>query len=153
MNVPDDNPGDEEQDPLLRLLRLEAGGRTWLNAARVVDRIVRAFVRDLLGQLDNRDTFADWLRQEAGRLNDLFLGIAPSDVYATGPWNAPEQCGRYVLRILDIDGEPETAVRDAFVLLASRIVDLVATSDFDPEALEGEIASVRHALLGTAEVA
>ncbi|MGV6874459.1 hypothetical protein ACUSIJ_17440 [Pseudochelatococcus sp. B33] len=153
MSTHNDNPDREEEDPLLQVLRLGASGRIWLNAARVVDRIVHEFVRDLLGQLENRDTFADWLSQEARRLNDLFLGIVPSEAYATGPWNAPDQCGRYVLRTLGIDGEPETAVRDAFVLLASRIVDLVATSDFDAEALKGEIAPVTRALVGTAEIA
>ena len=51
-----------------------------------------------------------------------------------------------------IDGAPETAVRDAFVLLASRIVDLIATSVFDAEALENEIVPVTRALLGTTEI-
>lgn len=152
MSVHDDRPSGGDRDPLAGLLELEAEGRTWLNAARVVNLIVREFVRDLLVHLDKGDAFADWLAREAQRLNDLFLGIVSSETYATGPWNAPERCGSYVLRALGIDGAPETAVRDAFVLLASRIVDLIATSVFDAEALENEIVPVTRALLGTTEI-
>lgn len=153
MSAHDDRPLGENGDPFSGILELEAGGKTWLNAARVVNVIVREFVRDLLVNLDRSDAAADWLRGEAQRLNDLFLGAARSEAYATGPWNTPEQCGQYVLRTLGIDGAPETAVRDAFVLLASRIVDLVAASEFDAQALEGEIVPVTRALLGTAEIA
>lgn len=153
MSIHDDRPANADREPITRILELEAGSRTWLNSARVVNLVVRAFVQDLLLNLDGRDTFADWLQSESQRLNDLFLGIEPSETYATGPWNVPEQCGRYVLRILGIDGAPQTAVRDAFVLLASRIVDLVATSTFDAAALENEIVPVTRALLGTAEIA
>lgn len=117
----------------------------------MVDRIVRDFIKQVLGQFDNKPNFMPWLEFECRRLNNLFLGITPSDTYATGPWNCPNQCGDYVLCALTINGESRLAVRDAFMVLASRLPDLAATQkEFDPVAMDAEIDRLRHALLGTA---
>lgn len=126
-------------------------GKIWLNSASVVDRILRDFVREIIDILDRPD-FQERLEFECRRLNNLFLGITPSDKYSTGPWNTLDQCGDYVLQVLTINGESRTAVRDAFMIFALRVI-VLAADEFDPIKLDVEIDRMRHALLGTTEAA
>ena len=128
----------------------DASGKVWLNSASVVDRIIRGFVSELLDEIDKPESFQSWLEFKSRALNNLFLGITPSDEYKTGPWNRPDQCGEYVLKAMQINGETRLSVRDAFFVFTSRVLTLIE-KDFDADALDAEIDRLRHALLGTAE--
>lgn len=132
-------------------------GRVWLNSVEVVDRLVRDFARDVLEQLGKRTDFMAWLDMECRRMNGLFLGLTPSDLYDTGPWNSPDQLGEYVLKALQIEGETRLAVRDAFMVFASKLIKVAKEgggefSEFDQRRLEALVGMLRAALLGLSEV-
>lgn len=132
--------------------------RVWLNSVDVVDRLIRDFSRDVLEQLGKRTDFMYWLDGECRRMNGLFLGLSPSDRYDTGPWNSPDQLGEYVLKALQINGETRLAVRDAFMVFASKLIKVAKEgggefSDFDKARLDALVGMLRSALLGLTGVA
>ncbi len=126
-------------------------GRIWLNTASVVDRIIRDFTGEVL-DLVGRDDFMAQLDFRCRAMNGLFLGTSQSDTYQRGPWNAPDQLGEYVLKALSIDGETRLAVRDAFTVYVSAVLNAVdPDAEFDAAALEPLIAHLRNALLGLSD--
>lgn len=126
-------------------------GRVWLNTSAVVDRIVRDFTSEVLG-LVGRDDFMAQLDFRCRAMNGLFLGQSPTVKYERGPWNSPEQLGEYVLKALRIEGESRLAVRDAFMVYLSAVLDVVdPDAEFDPAVLEPFIGNLRDALLGVSE--
>jgi hypothetical protein len=123
-------------------------GRLWLNTASVVDRIVRDFTADALRVLGHADVEAQ-LDFRCRAMNTLFLGgPVPTDRYERGPWNTPEQLGQSILTALRIEGETRLAVRDAFMVYLSAVLDGVDPDQFDAAALEPYVANLRNALLG-----
>lgn len=121
-------------------------GRTWLNTAAVVDRLVRDFARETLDQVGRPD-FMEWLDGRCRFMNGLFLGGSASTVYERGPWNAPDQLGEYILHAMQINGEPRLAVRDAFMVFFSRLLK-ATDGEFDSAALEALVGELRDSLLG-----
>ena len=122
-------------------------GRVWLNSIEVVDKIIRAFTTDMLATISSKKPLLPWLNFESRRFNNLFLGLAPSDVFDTGSWNSPDQLGEYALIELRIDGVTRLAVRDAFFWYAAQVLDLTKT-EFDEAALNQLIERLRNVLLG-----
>lgn len=99
----------------------------------------------------------DRLEFECARMNGLFLGSGPDGGFERGSWNCPEQLGSHLLVTLSIDGETRNAVRDAFMVYANRMVDLlehalggVDDADFKT-GLDKLIGELRCALLGIPE--
>ncbi|MFM0728962.1 hypothetical protein PQQ52_00450 [Paraburkholderia sediminicola] len=123
-------------------------GRIWLNTAPVVDQLIRDFTMETLGLIGGPDFMAR-LDFACRRMNNLFLNVAPSDDYERGPWNAPAHLGEHVLMVLRVEGETRLAVRDAFMVYTSALLN-VADSDaeFDSAVIEPLIANWRSALLG-----
>lgn len=128
----------------------------WLNSARVVDGIVRHFFANFLRDLGEHG-FMDRLGFECARMNGLFLGSGPDGGFERGSWNCPEHLGSYLLTTLSIDGETRNAVRDAFMVYANRLVDLIERmpDGADDAALKAGIdklvGELRSALLGIPE--
>jgi hypothetical protein len=131
-------------------------GKEWLNTSEVVDRLIRDFSKAVLEKALEGEIRAvmPWLEFECTRMNNLFLGITPSDRFDVGPWNTPEQCGSFVLKELRINGEGRTAVRDAFMVFASKLIKTLAAvgnTDFSEQhgaVLDGMVKMLRLALLG-----
>ncbi|HEY4805697.1 MAG TPA: hypothetical protein VIH96_24035 [Paraburkholderia sp.] len=123
--------------------------RPYLNDAAIVDRLIRDFTCEALG-LVGREDFMARLDFECRRINSLFLGgPAPTDRYERGLWNTPDQLGEYVLKALQITGETRLAVRDAFTVYFSSVLDLAEDRGrFDAVAIEPLIADLRGALMG-----
>ncbi|WP_152693214.1 hypothetical protein [Caballeronia mineralivorans] len=114
----------------------------------VVDRLIRDFTVETLGLLGHQDFMAR-LDFECRRMNSLFLGIIPSDQYLTGPWNAPDQLGEYILKALVINGKTRLAVRDAFMWFFDKVLDTYEPGDkFEPTLIQPLIDELRDALLG-----
>lgn len=131
-------------------------GKIWLNTTSVVDGLVRQYVTDLLEQVGQTDELMRWIDHRALTMNNLFLGITPSDKYSRGPWNDQFQCGQFVANALLIDCDLRHAVRDALVVLAAKVLRVYKrsngqfTSDQGAE-INGLIGQVRDALLGTTD--
>lgn len=122
-------------------------GKIWLNTAAVVDRIIRDFTKEVL-QAAGSPGFMAKLEFKCRAMNSLFLGTA-DDRYQRGPWNTPEQMGEHVLHALRINGEPRNAVRDAFMVYMSKLLDRAHPGEeFDFEHIAPLIADLRNALLG-----
>jgi hypothetical protein len=115
-----------------------------LNAAAVVDCIIRDFTREVIGLIGSGDFMAR-LDFECRRMNSLFLGITQTDKYRRGPWNAPDQMGEYVQKALLINGTTRLAVRDAFMLYVDQLLDSIDPgAPFDESVIEpmiGELAT------------
>lgn len=132
------------------------GGKEWLNSAPVADRLIRDFAKRVLDKVATGDTrdLMPWLEFECTRMNNLFLGITPSEQFDVGPWNTPEQCGSFVLKELQINGEGRTAVRDAFMVFSSKLLKMTAAvgktefSDQHSTVLDGLVSVLRFALIG-----
>lgn len=123
-------------------------GKIWLNTAAVVDRIIRDFTKEVL-QAAGSSGFMAKLEFKCRAMNSLFLGTAAEDRYHRGPWNTPEQMGEYVLHALGINGEPRNAVRDAFMVYMSKLLERANPSEeFDFAPIAPLIADLRNALLG-----
>lgn len=125
-------------------------GKTWLNSADVVNRIIRNFAAELLQSLGRPD-FMDWLAFACSSMNSLFLGDGQSDVYSKGPWNRPDQLGEFVLKALQINGDTHTAVRDAFMVFANQMLSLVEEGEFNQThqaEIDDFVRRLRDALLG-----
>lgn len=134
--------GAPEQSGLL------ADGRTYLNTANVVDRLIRDFTIDVMDDVGKPDFMAR-LDFECRRMNSLFLGIIPSDEYLVSAWNAPDQLGEYILKALRINGETRLAVRDSFMWYFEQVLDVWKPgAEFDPETVKPIIDFMRNALLG-----
>lgn len=134
-----------------RLLPPE-NGKTWLNTISVVDGLIRSFTKELMAIVERPDLKAR-LEMECRRMNNLFLGITPSDQYETGSWNDPEQLGFHILVVLHINGETRLAVRDAFMVFASKVLGIAENSKNgfskeDDKKITDLIAELRSALLG-----
>lgn len=112
----------------------------WLNTISSVRAIVdgfRAGVLERLGRLDEDEFFEPfsnagdrllpWLCQECLRMNGLFFSgeLRGSNAYAVEPWSIPERLGAWLVKNLSLGCEPDTAVREAFMRLASEIVATV----------------------------
>lgn len=123
-----------------------------LKSAPVVDRLIRKFTAWVIKTSDSPH-FMPQLEFECRRMNGLFLGESPTDKYLRGPWNAPDQCGEFVQHALQIDGTTRLAVRDAFMVHAAAVIDLmegsVGREDQAWKAdLDALISRLRSALLG-----
>lgn len=96
----------------------------WLNSVEAVSAIVRQFTADFIrryGVVDHQRLMA-WLAPECNNMNALFIGGGLlTQPYRLGPWNTPEQLGTHISVALGISGELRWAVRDAFMLYASKI--------------------------------
>lgn len=129
----------------------------WLNQADVVDGIVREFAAAFLrryGQIPT-DGLMAWLSNECARMNSLFIGEGLLTMpYRRGPWNTPDQLGFHLSLALNLDGEIRLAVRDAFMVFAAGLGDLVrahqdpASLDALKAALDGATAKFAQQLLG-----
>jgi hypothetical protein len=134
--------GAPEQSGLL------ADGRTYLNTANVVDRIIRDFTIDVMDDVGKPDFMAVFDFQ-CRRMNNLFLGITQSDEYMTSAWNTPEQLGEYILKALRINDETRLAVRAAFAWYFEQVLDVWKPgAQFDPATVKPIIDFMRNALLG-----
>ena len=122
-------------------------GKVWLNSIEVVDKIIRSFTADMLSTLAAKKDFMPWLEFESRRMNNLFLGIGPSDIFDTAPWNSPDQLGEYALIELRMDGVTRLAVRDVFFWYAGQVINLTK-SDFDDAKLNQLIDRFKNILLG-----
>jgi hypothetical protein len=129
----------------------------WLNSTEAVSAIVRQFAADLIrryGQSSHKDLMA-WLTNECFRMNELFIGAGlDTTPYSRGPWNTPDHLGHHLALALHIDGELRLAVRDAFMIFASKIGELMRqhqTEDSFPalqKALDTAVAEFANQLLG-----
>jgi hypothetical protein len=127
---------------------LLADGRTYLNTANVVDRLIRDFTIDVMEDVGKPDFMAVFDFQ-CRRMNNLFLGIAPSDEYLLSAWNAPDQLGEYILKALRINDETRLAVRAAFAWYFEQVIDVWKPGDeFDAAKVTPIIDFLRNALLG-----
>lgn len=128
-------------------------GREWLNSVPVVDRMVRDFSREVIEKADGSPEFLSMVDFECRRMNGLFLGSSPSDKFDRGPWNAADQLGEYILKAMQINGETRMAVRDAFMVHAARLLQILRDAEGKPDGeftkeLERAVAALRSALLG-----
>lgn len=122
-------------------------GRVWLNTAGVVDRLIRSFALEVLGAVSKED-FLPWLDLRCRAMNGLFLGTSPSEEFERNPkWNTPDQLGESLLHRLRIDGEPRLAVRDGFMVFASKMIKASQAGEFDPAAMDAMVGELRGALL------
>lgn len=93
-------PGPSPDDPL-----------PWLNSVPVVEKLVRQYFHDLfsyLGQGKSIDGLPNFLLEKAKYMNKLFLQYFPQmpeyDGYRTGPWNTPDQLGKFLAYYLHLSG-------------------------------------------------
>lgn len=129
----------------------------WLNSTEAVSAIVREFAADLIrryGVASHKDLMG-WLSNECGRMNSLFIGEGlETKPYRRGPWNTPDQLGHHLMLALHIDGEDRLAVRDGFMIFASKVGALMRehqTEDSMPalqRALDAAVAEFSQQLLG-----
>lgn len=127
---------------------IETGARPSLADPNMVDRLIRDWTMNVFGMVGTPGFMAK-LDFECRRMNSLFLGIIPSDKYVIGPWNAPDHLGEYILKALAINGETRLAVRDAFMLHVSKLLDVYKPGeDFEEATIEPRIDELRNALLG-----
>lgn len=124
-----------------------ASAKVWLNSMKVVDKLISSFTADMLSTLAAKKDFMPWLEFEARRMNNLFLGIGPSDIFETAAWNSPDRLGEHALIELRMDGVTRLAVRDAFFWYAGQVINLTK-SDFDEAKLNQLIERLRNILLG-----
>jgi hypothetical protein len=130
---------------------IEPDVRLRLNDPRVVDQLIRDFTLETLGLIGRQDFMAR-LDFECRRMNSLFLGIIPSDKYLSGPWNAPDHLGEYILMALSINGETRLGVRDAFMWYFDKVLDVYKPgAKFDAASIEPLIDQLCDALLGASE--
>lgn len=101
----------------------------WLNSFDEVNGIVAGFTAELLKRFGQGkpDALMSWLETECRNLNTIFIGGGLSErPYEVDPaWNNPDRLGQRVLIRLGIEGENRHAVRDAFMVYADEITDLV----------------------------
>lgn len=124
----------------------------WLNSAPVVDHIVRQFFAAVLNKVGDRDLM-QVLEFETARLNGLFLGLSPVSEFERGPWNAPDHLGAFILKELQINGSTTNAVRDSFMVFASRLLALASKASHEggerwQREIDGLVATLRNALIG-----
>ncbi len=123
-------------------------GRIGLNTVNAVDHIIRDFTSEIFVLL-GREDFMPRLDFECRRMNNLFLNITASDRYQRGEWNSPGALGEHVLKVLRISGETRLAVRDAFMMYTTALLDVAdPDAEFDPATIEPLIGNLRNALLG-----
>ena len=149
---------NDEERALMRLHTDASGvpgpkpgtGRVWLNSVDVVNKIIRAFTKDMLAVVERGGDAMAGITFESTRMNNLFLGITPSAHFDIGPWNRPDQLGEYILTELGLSGDTHYAVRDAFMWYSNEVLKVFQSSD--DEASRGEInrlvGRLRDALLG-----
>jgi hypothetical protein len=134
--------GAPEQSGLLQ------DGRTYLNTANVVDRLIRDFTIDLMDEV-GKPGFMARMDFECRRMNNLFLGITPSSEYMVSDWNTPDQLGEYILQAMRINDETRLGVRAAFAWYFEQVLDAwTPGAAFDPEKVKPIIDFMRNALLG-----
>lgn len=124
-----------------------------LNTFPVVDRLVRSFTREVIQRANSSPDYMSWLEFECRRMNGLFLGTSPSTKFERGAWNSEDMLGDFIGRALQINGETRIAVRDAFMIHASRAITIMQASDGKPDSewqkeLDLAVAQIREALLG-----
>lgn len=132
------------------------GADPWLNSTATVERIVLSFAVELFRRLhDAPGTVMQWLDWECARLNRIFIGetLPEGARFSRGPWNTPDLLGASILLRFKIEGETHTGVRDAFMLLASHLVDVLEGADVRGEAatradVDLQVRMMRNALLG-----
>ncbi|CAE6714505.1 hypothetical protein [Paraburkholderia haematera] len=130
---------------------IETAVRPRLDEPSVVDRIIRDWTINALDTLTKPGALAR-LDFECLRMNNLFLGVTPSDEFERGPWNTPEQLGTYILQALRIDGEDRLAVRDAFMWYIDKVTNVYKPGDeFDAVPIEPLINQLRDALIGVSK--
>lgn len=133
----------------------------WLNSIEAAGAIVRKFAADILkryGQAEQQ-AFMGWVTHECFQLNEVFIGAGlESRPYARGPWNTPDQLGHHLALALHIDGELRFAVRDAFMIFASKVAALMREHQTEASlpalqrALDAAVAEMTNQLLGLDEV-
>lgn len=135
----------------------DPAGRPWLNTPAAVGSVVQWYIKELLGMYGevSESEFLARLEQNARMCNSLFIGAdKPSLKYSRGPWNTPDQLGRFLMARMSFDCEDETlAVRDAFIHFAGHLVGILdSVSDQGAqqlgERLQGAGELMRGALLG-----
>lgn len=124
------------------------GGKPWLNSLDEVNAIVEHFSHQVLKRFgEDGEAFMPWLESETRALNSVFLGPGLEErPYATDPaWNNPDKLGTRVLLRLGINGENRHAVRDAFMVLADELTDVVIKHGDEPIADWGwELGALRE---------
>lgn len=136
------------QDRIAEVLDEPVAALPSLREPAVVDRLIRDFTREIIG-LVGRGDFMARLEFECRRMNNLFLGITPTEKYQRGPWNTPDQLGEHVLKALRINGVTRLAVRDAFMWYIDKVLDTIdPEAEFDGAKLEPLIAELRDAIVG-----
>ncbi|MGQ7939517.1 hypothetical protein [Paraburkholderia sp. D1E] len=122
--------------------------RPALTSANVVDGIVRRFTNEIFALL-GRDDFMAQLDFRCRALNNLFLGITPTDKYERSEWNSPSCLGEFLLKSRHISGETHHAARDFLMVFVAELLDVAdPDNEFDGAVLEPLIVGVRDALLG-----
>jgi hypothetical protein len=111
----------------------------WLNSADEVNALVNQFALDVFDRFAafGTDTagFMSWLEGECRALNAIFIGSGRADrPYKTDPiWNTPDKLGSRVVVALGLDCEDDRhAVRDAFMVLADRLTDVMIAHGDEP---------------------
>lgn len=125
-----------------------------LNSEPSVRRIVRAFAAELLRRMaDDPASVMSFVETESYRLNALFLGqgthAAYSGLVVDPTWNKPDGLGKQVAITMMIDGDTRFAVRAAFAMFASAVLDAVNLGERARETyLDSICATLCSALLG-----
>lgn len=113
-----------------------------------VDYSLARFQQTLDGQRELDDVIEE-INELAVAYNAVFLGAAPIENLRAHPWNSADQLGVFLRETLEMDDEPEVAVRATLIRMATRVMRNIqtdgATWSVNAEAM---IEEVRDLLLG-----
>lgn len=136
----------------------KAGGPPWLTTMEVVDGIVREFMGEVIARYGtaSQADFMGWLEAECLRMNELFSGYRANesrDDFQRSPWNMPQSIGVFVGMAMQIDCEARNAVRDAFMVTAASVIEILNADEGKPVEqwgwkLDAAREALRDALMG-----
>lgn len=133
-------------------------GPPWLNNIEVVDGLLRSWASDLLTRFADLEEgpFMQWLESQCVLMNQLFLGYQPGEKrtdYQRSPWNMPQNLGASIGPNMRFDADTHNAVRDAFMLTASALIEATTENTGKPVEqwgwqMDAALEALRNGLLG-----